>query len=87
VIEGVNQVLLEVEDQDRALEFLTETVGFERDDLPGTYEELRGRGVDFCHPRRAGLGLVVAVRRSRGQPLRTRSARGGVRSGTKGEHR
>jgi lactoylglutathione lyase len=99
VIEGVNQVLLEVEDQDRALEFWTESIGFELaqaarygegtpwlevrtrdkavtlvlsrrrgerptkvaerptsyiffycDDLPGTYEELRGRGVDFSHP-------------------------------------
>ena len=99
MIEGVNQVLLEVEDQDRALEFWTESIGFELaqdarygegtpwlevrtrdkavtlvlsrrrgkrptkaaerpasyiflycDDLPGTYEELRGRGVDFSHP-------------------------------------
>jgi lactoylglutathione lyase len=29
VIEGVNQVVLEVEDQDRALAFWTETIGFE----------------------------------------------------------
>jgi catechol 2,3-dioxygenase-like lactoylglutathione lyase family enzyme len=29
VIEGVNQVILEVEDQDRALRFWTETIGFE----------------------------------------------------------
>jgi lactoylglutathione lyase len=101
VIEGVNQVLLEVEDQDRALEFWTEAIGFEHaqdvpygererwlevrtrdkavtlvlslrrgegpatprpaerptsciffycDDLPGTYKELRARGVEFSQP-------------------------------------
>jgi lactoylglutathione lyase len=99
VIEGVNQVMLEVEDQDRALEFWAERIGFEVvqdapygddgrwlevrtrdkavtlvlslrrgerptaaeerptsnvffycDDLPGTYEELRSRGVEFPQP-------------------------------------
>jgi lactoylglutathione lyase len=99
VIEGVNQVLLEVDDQDRALEFWTEGIGFELaqdapygeherwlevrtrdkavtlvlslrrgqrqttpaerptsciffycDDLPGTYKELRARGVEFSQP-------------------------------------
>jgi lactoylglutathione lyase len=99
VIEGVNQVILELEDQDRALAFWTETIGFELaqdapygeggrwlevctrdkavtvvlslrrgerptapeelptsniffycDDLPGTYEELRSRGVEFPQP-------------------------------------
>lgn len=29
MIEGVSQVIVEVEDQDRALEFWTETIGFE----------------------------------------------------------
>jgi len=29
VIEGVSQVIVEVEDQDRALRFWTETIGFE----------------------------------------------------------
>jgi len=99
VIEGVSQVLVEVEDQDRALKFWTEAVGFELaqdapygdagrwievrtrdkatvlvlrprdgdgptapeelptsniffycDDLSRTYEELRGRGVEFPQP-------------------------------------
>jgi lactoylglutathione lyase len=99
VIEGVNQVMLEVEDQDRALGFWTERIGFEVvqdapygederwlevrtrdkavtlvlspgrgerrtapaerptstvffycDYLPGTYEELRSRGVEFPQP-------------------------------------
>ena len=99
MIEGVNQVILEVEDQDRALDFWTETIGFELaqdapygdggrwlemrtrdkavtlvlsvrrgerptapgerptsniffycDDLAGTYEELRSRGVEFPQP-------------------------------------
>ena len=137
MIEGVNQVLLEVEDQDRALEFWTESIGFELaqdarygegtpwlevrtrdkavtlvlsrrrgkrptkaaerpasyiflycDDLPVNLRgAARPRRRFLPSPRRAGQGLVVDVRRSRGQPLRTRSARSGVRSGTKGEQR
>ncbi len=98
MIKGVHQVVLEVEDQDRALDFWTKTMGFELaqdaaygderwlevrtpdkavrmvlslrhgarptaaeglptsnvmfycDDLPGTYEELRARGVVFPQP-------------------------------------
>ena len=99
MVEGISQVVLEVEDQDRALAFWTGTMGFELaqdapygeagrwievrtrdkgtilvlrlrqgdrpkapeelptsniffycDDLPGTYDELRARGVEFPEP-------------------------------------
>jgi lactoylglutathione lyase len=99
VIEGVSQVIVEVDDQDRAVKFWTETMEFELlqdapygeagrwvevrtrdkatslvlqprqgdrkaapeelptsnvffycDDLPGTYEELHARGVEFPQP-------------------------------------
>jgi predicted enzyme related to lactoylglutathione lyase len=99
MVEGISQVVLEVEDQDRALAFWTGTMGFELaqdapdgeagrwievrtrdkgtilvlrlrqgdrpkapeelptsniffycDDLPGTYDELRARGVEFPQP-------------------------------------
>jgi predicted enzyme related to lactoylglutathione lyase len=98
MIRGVHQVVLEVDDQDRALAFWTEKLGFEPaqdapygderwlevrtpdkavtvvltlregerptapealptsnimfycDDLTGTYEELKARGVDFPQP-------------------------------------
>ena len=98
MVRGINQVVLEADDQDRALAFWTEAMGFELaqdgpygeerwlevrtpdgavtivlsrrqgerpsapeelptsnimfycDDLPGTYEELKARGVAFPQP-------------------------------------
>jgi lactoylglutathione lyase len=64
VIEGVNQVLLEVEDQDRALEFWTEAVGFElAQDAP--YGE-RERWLEV-RTRDKAVTIVLSLRRGERQ--------------------
>src|SRR5262249_42785943 len=61
VIEGVNQVIVEVDDQDRALKFSTETIGFELVEdspYPGT-----GRWIEVRTRDKATI-LVLHVRES-----------------------
>src|SRR6266540_1898004 len=50
VIRGISQVVLEVEDKERAKGFWTETLGFYTDDLQQTHKELAARGVQFPVP-------------------------------------
>jgi lactoylglutathione lyase len=58
MIQGVHQVVIEVEDQDRALEFWTQTMGFEvAQDAP--YGE--GRWLEVRTPDKAVL-LVLTLR-------------------------
>jgi lactoylglutathione lyase len=64
VIEGVNQVILEVEDQDRALRFWTEAIGFEVvQDAP--YGE-GGRWLEV-RTRDKAVTLVLSLRRGERQ--------------------
>src|SRR5262249_57772871 len=61
VIEGVNQVIVEVDDQDRALKFSTETIGFELVEdspYPGT-----GRWIEVRTRDKATI-LVLHIRES-----------------------
>jgi predicted enzyme related to lactoylglutathione lyase len=61
VIEGVNQVIVDVDDQDRALKFWTETIGFELvqdSSYPGT-----GRWIEVRTRDKATI-LVLHVRES-----------------------
>jgi predicted enzyme related to lactoylglutathione lyase len=65
VIEGVSQVVVEVEDQDRALKFWTETMGFElAQDAP--YGEA-GRWIEV-RTRDKATTLVLGPRRGDGTP-------------------
>jgi predicted enzyme related to lactoylglutathione lyase len=58
VIEGVNKVVIEVGDQDRALDFWTTTMGFSVvEDTPYDGE----RWLEVCPPDR-GIVLVLSVR-------------------------
>jgi predicted enzyme related to lactoylglutathione lyase len=61
MIEGVSQVIVEVEDQDRALRFWTETMGFElAQDAP--YDEAR-RWIEV-QTRDKTTNLVLGLRQS-----------------------
>jgi lactoylglutathione lyase len=62
VIEGVSQVMVEVDDQDRALTFWTETMGFElAQDAP--YGD-GGRWIEVRTPDRA---TILVLRRRQGE--------------------
>jgi lactoylglutathione lyase len=62
VIEGVSQVMVEVEDQDRALTFWTETMGFELAQ-DASYGD-GGRWIEVRTPDRATL---LVLRRRQGE--------------------
>ena len=72
MIRGISQVLLEVEDQDRALSFWTDIMGFGLvQDAP--YGD-RGRWIEVRTPDRA-VTVVLSLRHGEPPPLARRSRR------------